>query len=297
VIHAVSCVLQHAGHGVRRWIHVAALCVLGITLAYPVSAQRIAITLDDLPYVPQSRTTPAEGLDLTRNVTAALGRHSITATGFAVGQQVSGETRPALEAFAAAGHQIGNHSWSHPDAGTLSKRQFRKETRKADRALSPWLTQPKYYRFPFLRRGGTAVKEEMNAKVLADFGYRNVPVSIDTDDWRFNAAYLDALDAGAIEDASRVAETYLAHIKERSVHFAALARTEFGRDVDHILLLHMNRINGDHLGTLLEWYAAQGWSFITVGTALSDPIYSAQSLYEGPKGISQIERIIGAPRP
>jgi len=92
-------------------------------LAIPLSAsaQEIAITLDDLPYIPASRTSPAEGLQIVQSVTKALRFHNITATGFVIGQQLKRKTIPALQAFAEAGHTIGNHSWSHPDYGTLHR--------------------------------------------------------------------------------------------------------------------------------------------------------------------------------
>jgi hypothetical protein len=43
-----------------------------ILLAMPLHAQHIAITLDDLPYVLRSRTTPQEGMKIVRDVNAAL---------------------------------------------------------------------------------------------------------------------------------------------------------------------------------------------------------------------------------
>lgn len=85
---------------------------------------RIAITLDDLPYVMPSRTDPQEGLAYTNRINSALQAHGIVATGFAVGQQINPQSVPALEAFAKAGHTIGNHSWSHPDYGSLTEANF-----------------------------------------------------------------------------------------------------------------------------------------------------------------------------
>lgn len=63
----------------------------------------------------------------------------------------------------------------------------------------------------------------------------------------------------------------------------------------YILLLHVNEINADHLGDLLDWYAAQGWTFVTVEEALADPLHAMPDLYAGPRGLLQIERVIGHP--
>jgi len=108
------------------------------------------ITLDDLPYVLRSRTTPQEGMKIIRDVNAALKTHDIIATGFAIGNQINEETAPVMDAFANAGHTVGNHSWSHPDYDTLTRWAFRREVRRTDRALKPWMQGQKYYRFPFL---------------------------------------------------------------------------------------------------------------------------------------------------
>jgi len=264
-----------------------------LALALPVQAQQIAITLDDLPYVMPSRTTPQEGLKIVRDVNAALKAHEIIATGFAIGRHINVETIPVMDAFSEAGHTVGNHSWSHPDYGTLTRRAFRRETRRTDRALRPWMQEPKFYRFPFLREGETEKTKQIAETVLRNQGYVNVPVSIDNEEWRFNADYVDALERDDKKAARRIAAEYLTHMKERTGYFQALSKKAFGRDVSHILLLHMNQINADHLDDLLGWYAKNGWTFVTVQQALSDPIYSAPDLYAGPRGLSQIERVIG----
>ncbi|MHA3916186.1 polysaccharide deacetylase family protein [Halovulum sp. GXIMD14793] len=260
------------------------------------SPSRVAITVDDLPYVTFGGASPVDGLRYAESITSALRQHGIVATGFVIGQNISPETRPALQVFADAGHAIGNHSWSHPDYGNLTADDFHLETLRTDEALAEWINGPKYYRFPYLRQGETAAKRDAAMQVLADLGYRNVPVTIDNDEWRFNADYMKALEEGEDDAAAIIAQHYLAHMQERTAYFQTLAVDELGGDVDHILLIHLNRINADHLGTLLDWYGAQGWSFITVDEALDDPVYSRAELYEGPRGLSQIERVLGGQR-
>ncbi|MEM8658288.1 MAG: polysaccharide deacetylase family protein [Pseudomonadota bacterium] len=272
----------------------AALTLISLAAAGVAQAQQVAITLDDLPYVLPSRTTPAEGLAQVAAINRALAEHGITATGFAVGAQLTRRSRPALQSFADAGHTIGNHSWSHPDYGTLTIDAFRAETVRTHAALTAWIGDgPRLYRFPFLREGETPAAKAAADQVLGELGYRNVPVTIDNDEWRFNADYLDALDAGDARAARQIAAAYLTHMQERTQHFQDLARSALDRDVAHILLLHMNRLNADHLDTLLAWYAAEGWTFITVEEALKDPLFEAPERYTGPRGLSQIERVIG----
>lgn len=256
-------------------------------------SQEVAITIDDLPYVMPSRTTPQAGLSYVQQVNRTLRDHGITATGFAIGQQLKPDTLPALRAFAKAGHIIGNHSWSHPSFDDLTIKEFRDETLRANRALSEWMGTNRYYRFPYLKEGKSEAAKSAATQVLDDLGYQNVPVTIDNDDWRFNGDYLDAIERGDTDAAREIAERYLAHMKERTAFFQRLAHVSFGRDVRHVLLLHMNRINADHLETLLDWYASEGWSFISLKRALADPLYAAPDAYAGPRGLSQIERVLG----
>ncbi len=62
----------------------------------------LALTFDDGPRDPS-----------TRDLLAVLARHDVRATFFMTGEQA--DKHPELvRAVAAAGHQIGNHSWSHP---------------------------------------------------------------------------------------------------------------------------------------------------------------------------------------
>jgi hypothetical protein len=82
-------------------------------------------------------------------------------------------------------------------------------------------------------------------------------------------------------------------MQERTAHFQALANTALGRDVNHILLVHINKINADHLDRLLDWYVSEDWVFISVKEALTDELYSAPDLYVGARGLSQIERVMG----
>lgn len=209
------------------------ICAFGV--GHPMAAAEIAITLDDLPYVLASRTTPAEGLAQVVAINRALKAHDITATGFAVGQHIKRDTQPVLDVFVQAGHTIGNHSWSHPDYGMLTKRQFRKEVRWTDKALRKWMNGPKFYRFPYLREGETEKAKQAAQNILDGFGYTNVPVTIDNNEWKFNADYVDALVEGDSRKADAIAADYIAHMKERTVHFQTLAHKALGRDVAHIL--------------------------------------------------------------
>lgn len=73
----------------------------------------LALTFDDGP---QPANTPIL-LDI-------LAREHVQATFFVVGTRVRGQA-PILQRMHAEGHEIGNHSWSHPDLTTLSPSDVR----------------------------------------------------------------------------------------------------------------------------------------------------------------------------
>jgi peptidoglycan/xylan/chitin deacetylase (PgdA/CDA1 family) len=271
----------------------ATLCVtLYILLSLRSFAGEIAITIDDLPYVMPSRVSPSEGAAQVQAINRALQKYSIEATGFVIGAQVNWRSKRALRIFTQAGHSVGNHSWAHQDQTTLATPEFQEVTRRTDRRLGKWMDGQKYYRFPYLREGaGKTRKAALEA--LRELGYENAPVTIDNQDWKFNADYMDALEARDAARAEEIAEAYLAHMKSQTARFQRLAQDAFGRDVKHVLLLHLNQINADHLEHLLDWYAEEGWQFVPLQEALSDPVFDAPSRYTGNRGVSHLERVSG----
>src|SRR5262245_27697552 len=80
-----------------------------------VDGPYIAMTFDDGP----SATLTPKLLDL-------LAAHHIRATFFVIGENVA--EHPEIVARAAReGHEIGNHSWSHPNIGNMSDEGFRRQ--------------------------------------------------------------------------------------------------------------------------------------------------------------------------
>ena len=136
------------------WIHVA--------------GPYVALTFDDGP---SAKLTP-KLLDL-------LASHHIKATFFEIGQNVV--EHPEITARAAQeGHEIGNHSWSHPNFGKMSDDGVRRELRKTDDAIraatgaSPTLLRPPY----------GSITERQKKWIAAEFGYKTVLWDVDPLDWK-----------------------------------------------------------------------------------------------------------------
>jgi peptidoglycan-N-acetylglucosamine deacetylase len=131
----------------------------------------IALTFDDGP----SRWTA--------EIAGTLEEHDCRATFFLSGPAV--EERPeAVAALAAAGHELGNHLWSHSDSTTLSREELRAELKRTADAVGaagappPDLVRPPYFKGP-----------ENVAEAAAGCGVRAVILrSIAVDDWKAESA-------------------------------------------------------------------------------------------------------------
>src|SRR5438094_146904 len=88
-----------------------------------VDGPYIAMTFDDGP---SAALTP-KLLDL-------LAAHHIKATFFVIGENVA-EPPEIVARAAREGHEIGNHSWSHPNFGKMSDQGVRSQLQRTDDAI------------------------------------------------------------------------------------------------------------------------------------------------------------------
>ena len=262
------------------------MLALGFPSAY--AQKQMASTIDDLP-IAYSRGLSLEDQQAAFNgILAALKKHEVTAAGFANGQRIKPEWSAYLDAWVAAGHVLGNHTYSHPDLNSLSVKSYTRNIERGEKSIAPWLSETKYFRYPFLHRGDTPEKREAVYDFLRENDYVIASVSIDNDEYVYNQQLVDARARGEELDNR---EEYIAHMMERTEHFESHAQEKLGRPVKHILLLHMNYINGQYLDDLLQAYREDGWEFISLEQALEDPLYELPDTYVGPRGLSYLERI------
>ena len=128
----------------------------------------IALTFDDGP----KRTNTPRLLDLAA-------QRRIRLTFFLVGSQVARKPDIARR-IAAEGHEIGNHSWSHPNFTELSEEAVRDELRKTDDAIVRETgIKPRLMRPPF----GAITKAQWDW-IEKDFGYRIAWWHVDSRDWK-----------------------------------------------------------------------------------------------------------------
>jgi peptidoglycan/xylan/chitin deacetylase (PgdA/CDA1 family) len=133
-----------------------------------VDGPYIAMTFDDGP----SATLTPKLLDI-------LAAHRIKATFFVIGENVV--QHPEVVARAAReGHEIGNHSWSHPNFGKMSEDGVRGQLQRTDEAIKgatgarPTLLRPPY----------GSITARQKRWIHDEFGYQIILWDVDPYDWK-----------------------------------------------------------------------------------------------------------------
>ena len=131
----------------------------------------IALTFDDGPH-PR----------YTDQILALLKKYDIRATFFMIGSNVAQYPQVARR-VAEGGHEIGNHTYSHPHMLGIDACSLMKEIQKTEKVLAEnGIKKPNLFRPP----EGYRTREQCIS--LSDEGYRVVVWSLDTHDWRGNGA-------------------------------------------------------------------------------------------------------------
>ncbi|MDQ6810227.1 MAG: polysaccharide deacetylase family protein [Verrucomicrobiota bacterium] len=128
----------------------------------------VAMTFDDGP---SAALTP-KLLDL-------LAAHHMKATFFVVGENAA-EHPEILRRAVKEGHEIANHSWSHPNLGKMGDDGVRRELQKTDDAIKAALgVRPTLMRPPY---GSLTARQKH--WIHDEFGYRIIIWDVDPLDWK-----------------------------------------------------------------------------------------------------------------
>jgi len=116
-----------------------------------------------------------DGVDALPELLTALRDASVKSTFFLTGEWAKRYLNSAKQ-IVADGHEIGNHSWSHPDLTTLSDRDISWQIKRADTAIRSFYgqsTRP-LFRAPF------GARNQRVLGVAEALGYRSIYWSIDS---------------------------------------------------------------------------------------------------------------------
>jgi peptidoglycan/xylan/chitin deacetylase (PgdA/CDA1 family) len=175
----------------------------------------LALTFDDGPAVPETAT-----------LLTYLAQYKARVTFFTVGQNVAAHP-DLVRAEAKAGHEIGNHSWNHPDLTRLTPQQIASQLSRTSAAIKAATGKtPTVFRPPYGAINQTVRAATTLSPVLWD---------VDTEDWKYR-------------DAAQVAQTVIDKAQP-----------------DDVVLLHdIHPTSVAALPQILRTLTARGYHFVTV---------------------------------
>ncbi len=297
--------LLSSKHGRRAILPGVAALLLAVLCAPMTRAasRSIALTFDDVPMTVVGNDHIAGPLDITqrlnRDILATLRRHHATAIGFVneakLNVQGERDARAAiLEEWLANGMLLGNHGYSHVQFSDTTLQNYEEEFVRGDVITAPLMEQHKlterYFRHPYLDTGDTQAKKEGFDAFLAAHHYLVAPVTIQNEDWMFNAPYTEAQKNHDAAGAKRVRDAYLAHTADMFAAAEDEARSTFGHEIPLISLMHVDLLNADNLDAVLTLIERRGYHFVSLPEALSDSAYNTPDTFYKGDGISWLDR-------
>jgi peptidoglycan/xylan/chitin deacetylase (PgdA/CDA1 family) len=190
----------------------------------PTTGNQIALTFDDGP-------TPG----VTDLILDELKRHGAKATFFMIGEQISAAPSLARRVL-AEGHEIGNHTFTHPNLTTLPAKQVETEIERTNDIIANVLQhRAVWFRPPF------GALHQNQAPALTSRGLRVVLWSVDPGDW-------------AQPGAEKITERILAETKPGSI---IVCHDKFPQTLESVKVV-------------LAILAERGLTFVTLSQLLAD---------------------------
>jgi peptidoglycan/xylan/chitin deacetylase (PgdA/CDA1 family) len=252
----------------------AALCAL--PAARPVRAQEVALTFDDLPAhsaLPRGETR----VGVARAILKALREAKAPAFGFVNGVQTEREpgSDQVLSLWRAAGHPLGNHTWSHLRLTADSAEAFETDIVRNEPLLEARMGQAdwRWFRYPYLAEGETPEVRARARAFLKARGYRIASVTLDFADWAYNEPYARCRDKGDAAAVAALEARYLASAAEGLDRARAQSHRLYGRDIPYVLLMHLGAFDARMAPRLLALYRSKGVRFVSLAEAEADPFY------------------------
>ncbi len=281
-----------------RQIVLPLMAALAATIAVTAAAQEspdpqgvhpVLVTVDDLPIAANRLHDAAERARITKDILAVFRKHSITAVGMVVGRNMDpADGKQLLDMWLDAGQELGNHTYGHLNYTETPIDVYVKDALHGLEVLRAQLAPrglaPRWFRYPFLCEGNTPEKLDAMRAWLAAHGQRNVPVTIDGQDWSFEEPWVTARRSGDAARLARLSEDYL-----RTLQVELLAQTVegddlFDRPVPQVLLLHANEVGAAHWDALFTWMKTRGFRFAKSDEVLADPSFAAPHRFIGNYG-------------
>lgn len=264
---------------------------------------KVALTFDDLPI----NGTKPQGVSLSqmsRDTLAVLKKHGIPPSyGFINASKLENDPDAALalQLWVQAGHPLANHTYPHLDLDKNSAEDFTREILRNEPVLE--LLMPlandksgkhdfRWLRYPYLHEGDTLEKRRAVRAFLAAHHYKVAETTLDYEDYMWNSAYARCLDKKDAASIAWLRQSYLATADEWMRVERDMSRQVWGRDVNHVLLLHQGAFSATILPDLFALLKKRGYEIVTLEEAQSDPIYAEDPDIAVPGGGTLTEHMV-----
>ncbi|HTU68201.1 MAG TPA: polysaccharide deacetylase family protein [Steroidobacteraceae bacterium] len=264
---------------------------------------KIALTFDDLPI---NGTQPAgiTQTQMARDTLAVLRKYRIPASyGFINAQKLENDPdgAEALRLWVQAGHPLANHTYTHLDLDKNTADDFTREILRNEPALELLMLLDgkmsgkhdfRWLRYPYLHEGDTLEKRRAVRAFLAAHRYQVAETTLDYEDYLWNSAYARCLDRKDAASIARLRESYIATADEWMRAEREMSRQVYGRDINHVLLLHQGAFSATILPDLFALLKKRGYRIVTLEEAQSDPVYAEDPDVALPRGGTLIEHMV-----
>lgn len=257
----------------------AALLLALSGLGSRVGAQEVAITVDDLPShgaLPPGMTRT----DVARDILKTLREyHAPQVYGFVNAKRLEQhpEEMEVLRMWRAAGYPLGNHTYAHLSLNASTPEEFEQNVAGDEQALKDLMVHKdwRWFRYPYLWEGETLEKRHAVRAYLKEHKYRIAQVTIDFEDYLWNGPYARCAEKNDQSAIQWLKSSYMDTAKEYIGLDRQMAHLVYGREIRHVLLVHIGGFETVMLPELLEYLRKQGFKFVTLSEAEKDPAYKS----------------------
>src|SRR5471030_106285 len=259
----------------------------------PMPAPQVAFTFDDLPAhgpMPPGETRRK----IVDSILATLQQEKMPPVyGFVNGKKIADYPfqMRVLEDWVKAGEPVGNHTWKHTNLEKESAQAFIADIAKDEPVLKRVDRKGDWHwlRFPFLNEGETLEKRQEVRDWLTAHGYRIAEVTLDFEDYMWNDPYARCMvrQKAGVNETENIAwleQSYLDTAAEFTQMFRTLSQKIYSHEIPYVLLMHCGAFDAKMLPRLIAQFRSEGFTFITLEQAESDPAYSIDPHIGYPNG-------------
>ncbi len=252
-------------------------CIYMLLSTGAALAQEVAVTVDDLPShgaLPAGMTRS----DVATSILKALkDAHVPKVYGFVNAKKLElhPEDIEVLKLWRNGGFPLGNHTYAHLSLNASTADEFDRNVEANEPELKLLMGRQDWhwFRYPFLWEGDTLEKRHAVRQYLKDHQYRVAQVTLDFEDYLWNAPYARCAEKNDAASIEWLKSSYMATAAQYVALGRQLAKLVYGRDIKHVLILHIGGFETLMLPPFLDYLQRQGFKFITLPEAEKDPAY------------------------